>query len=73
MKAEGYAVTDEHDVINIATVSPTEMGTMVNWLVLKAGIVPTAGTMDATIANAFLQMSNAIGHNLRKVSIEVIE
>jgi hypothetical protein len=51
MKVTGFAIVTD-GVIDVATVSPTKVGAMVNWL-YRAGVYPHASWSDEQVESAF--------------------
>jgi hypothetical protein len=64
-----FAVTEPGGFIIIETVSPTERAAMVNWLVVRAGLMITEDWTDARIRAAFAGASQARGVELIRVQV----
>lgn len=72
MGAKGFAVIHEGQ-IDVRTVSPTEMGAMVNWLTAACRILPVRGVADSIVRQAFHEQCDLREARLVPVSINAVE
>ena len=67
-RAWGWAVVDKNGDIDVKTVSPTERGAIVNWLVVEQKVMITNDWSDGKIYEAWGQRKGA--HRVVEVVIE---
>lgn len=66
--AQGYAIVEKGGLM-VATISPTDIGAMVNWLVVSAGILVTNATTDDQVRAWFQAEALPRGASLVPVTI----
>jgi hypothetical protein len=71
LRIDGYAAVDRNGKIDVHTVSPTERGAMVNWLVTTARILVTNAWSDERISMCF--ESYVANGEVRLAAVQIVE